>query len=336
MMTRAAVPRLDTLHQPMKSCAMRRLFRTPPAFVLACLLAAAPVRAQQAAPEHAAIESPACRELDRQFALNDADGGGLKLNTALFSAADKGCLPLAQRLLDAGASLEARDRFGAMPLAHAARAGHRPLVELFLAKGAAIDARNLAGATALYAAAENDRTPIVALLLAKGADPNLPSRSELTPLAAAAYNGNDRIVADLLAHGAGPDAADATGKPPLVYAAARGFTPVVRRLLAAGIDPKRAYANDLTAVMWAAGYEDGFGERDAIDVITLLLDAGAPVDAVDNRGRTALMIAAEQGHSAVVDALLARGANPAIRDKAGLRAADLATDTAVRAKLAAK
>ena len=54
-----------------------------------------------------------------------------------------------RRLLDAGASLEARDRLGAMPLAHAARAGHVALVELFLANGAPIDARNLAGATAL-------------------------------------------------------------------------------------------------------------------------------------------------------------------------------------------
>ena len=304
------------------------------AFIL--MLAAAPALAQQPAPERPTVESPACRELDRQFATNEADGGGLKLSTALFAAADKGCLTMARQLLDGGASLEARDRFGAMPLAHAARAGHRPLVELFLAKGAALDARNLAGATALYAATENDRTPIVALLLAKGADPNLPGRSDLSPLTAAAYNGNDRIVAGLLAHGAKADAPDATGKTPIIYAAARGFTPVVRRLLAAGVDAKRAYGNDLTALMWAAGYEDGFGERDALDTVALLLDSGAPIDATDNRGRTALMIAAERGHAAVVGALLARGADPAMRDKAGLRAADLAANGDVRAKLAAQ
>src|SRR5690242_3349810 len=220
-----------------------------------------------------------------------------------------------------------------MPLAHAARAGHLALVDLFLAEGAAIDARNLAGATALYAAVENDRLPVVARLLAKGADPSLTGRSALTPLAAAAYNGNDRIVAALLAHGVSPDAPDSTSKTPILYAAARGFTPVVRRLLAAGVDAGRAYGNDLTALMWAAGYEDGFGERDALDVIALLHDAGAPIDATDNRGRTALMIAAERGHVAVVQALLARGADRSVRDRTGLRALDLTANGDVRATL---
>jgi len=302
----------------------------------ACLLLVPPALAQQPAEQAVPFQSPACRERTRQFDLIAAQAGSLEVNTALFSAADAGCEPLARRLLGAGASLAARDRFGAMPLAHAARAGHLPLVALFLDHGAAIDARNLAGATALYAAAENDRLPVVALLLAKGADANLTGRSDLPPLAAAAYNGNDRIAAELLAHGAKPDAPDATGKTPILYAAARGFVPVVRRLLAAGVDATRPYGNDLTALMWAAGYEDGYGERDALDVVAMLLDAGAPIDAVDNRGRTALMIAAERGHAAVVAALLARGADRSIKDKGGLRAADLATNGEVRAKLAAR
>src|SRR5690242_15148231 len=189
---------------------------------LTCSCAGAVALAQSSS-----VPSPACREIIRRFDLIAADAGSLERNNALFSAADKGCLPFARRLLDAGASLAARDRFGAMPLAHAARAGHKALVDLFLAEGAAIDARNLAGATALYAAADNDRAPIAGLLLEKGADPNLPGRSGVTALAAAAYRGNDRIIADLIAHGAKPDAADATGKAPIIYAAARGFTPVV-------------------------------------------------------------------------------------------------------------
>jgi len=300
---------------------------------VACLLAVSPALAQQPAVQTPAFVSPACRERTREFDLIAATADALQLNMALYGAADAGCEPLARRLIGAGASLAARDRFGAMPLAHAARAGHLALVDLFLAEGAAIDARNLAGATALIAAVENDRLPVVARLLAKGADPHLTGRSALTPLAAAAYNGNDRIVAALLAHGVNPDTADSTGKTPILYAAARGFTPVVRRLLAAGVDAKRAYGNDLTALMWAAGYEDGFGERDALDVIALLLDAGAPIDATDNRGRTALMIAAERGHAAVVQALLTRGADRAVKDKTGLRALDLATNGEVRATL---
>jgi uncharacterized protein len=48
------------------------------------------------------------------------------------------------------------------------------------------------------------------------------------------------------------------------------------------------------------------------------------------------MIAAEGGHAAVVEVLLARGADRTIRDKAGMRALDLASNTGVRATLAAR
>jgi ankyrin repeat protein len=279
---------------------------------------------------------PSCRELERRFEQTKADATSAQLNLALFAAADSGCVPLARRLIAAGASLEARDRLGAMALARAARAGHVPLVELFLAQGAAIDARNLMGATALYGAAENERQATVALLLAKGADPNLPGRSGVTPLAAAAFKGNGRIADQLIARGADPNAVDSTGKAAITYAAARGFALIVRRLLAAGVDPRRAYGNDLTALMWAAGHEEGVGARAALDVVELLLEAGAPIDAADNRGRTALMMAAEIGDADVVEHLLGGGADPAIADKSGKRALDLAASEGVRAKLAAR
>jgi uncharacterized protein len=299
--------------------------------LVACALArpavAAPV--QPAGP-------PTCAELERQLQLSGPEATAMQLSLLLFSAADSGCVPLARRLIDAGASLAARDRLGAMALARAARAGHVALVELFLARGAAIDARNLFGATALYAATENERRATVALLIANKADVNLPGRSGVTPLAAAAFKGNDHIVDLLIAGGAAPDEVDATGKSAMTYAAGRGFALIARRLLAAGVDAKRAYGSGLTALMWAAGYEDGVGEHSALEVVELLLAAAAPVDAVDERGRTALMIAAELGHAGIVERLLARGADRAIADKDGKRADDLAASEAVRALLGAK
>jgi ankyrin repeat protein len=88
--------------------------------------------------------------------------------------------------------------------------------------------------------------------------------------------------------------------------------------------------------MWAAGPEDGVGTRAAAEVVELLLDAGAPIDATDNRGRTALMIAAELGHATIVEVLLDRGADRTVADKSGKRAADLAADASVRDKLLAR
>jgi ankyrin repeat protein len=305
-------------------------------FALACLFAAKPAHAAEAAT---------CRELERRYDLIKADIVSVQLNSALFSAADAGCDDFARRLLAAGASLEARDRLGAMPLSHAARAGQRALVELFLAKGAQIDARDIAGSTALGVAAENERQATVALLLAKGADPNLSGRSGLTPLASAAFKGNDRIVEQLLsriadpagrADPADPNVVDATGKAAMTYAAARGFAGIVRRLLDAGVDAKFRYGNELTALMWAAGHEDGVGVHAAESTVDLLLSRGAQVDAIDDRGRTALMMAAELGHAEIVEMLIGRGADQSVRDKSGKTALDLAADESVRRALASR
>src|SRR5260370_27902695 len=76
-----------------------------------------------------AADAPTCRELERRFDLVKAGITSTQLSLALFAASDGGCVPLARRLIDAGASLEARDRLGALPLARAARAAHVALVE---------------------------------------------------------------------------------------------------------------------------------------------------------------------------------------------------------------
>src|SRR5262245_36405341 len=74
----------------------------------------------------------ACRELETRFDLKKAQMTSVEINQALFASADNGCTELARRLLADGASLEARDRLGAMPLARAARGGAASLVDLFL------------------------------------------------------------------------------------------------------------------------------------------------------------------------------------------------------------
>ncbi len=149
------------------SCRPHRSRSYAGGLVLACWTALGPVHA---------TENAGCRELERRFDLIESDIVPTQLNSTLFSAADVGCAELARKLLAAGASLEAWDRFGTAPLAHAARAGQRALVDLLLARGAQIDARGVFGATALYLAAENERHATVTLLLEKGASLDLPGR----------------------------------------------------------------------------------------------------------------------------------------------------------------
>src|SRR5882724_12663571 len=85
--------------------------------IATCLMA----NAAMAAPAQV-TSGPTCLELERRLEMLKADATPTQINLLLFSAANAGCVPLARRLLAAGASLEARDRFGAMPLARAARA----------------------------------------------------------------------------------------------------------------------------------------------------------------------------------------------------------------------
>ena len=280
-----------------------------------------------------AAESDRCLELARQFQTTTPQITATEVSLILFSAADANCTALATQLLDFGASVDARDRFGAKPLSHAARFGHLEMVDLLLARGAPVDARNLSGATALYFAAERGHATVVRRLIERGASVGLTGRSGISPVAAAAYAGNDAIVDALIAHGADERLPDDTGKPPIVYAAAGGHLDVVKRLLSRQIDVNARYANELTVLMWAAGADEKVGDSEAAEVVTYLLDAGAHIDDRDARGRTALMIAAEGGRGAVAALLLARGADPSLRDNSGKRAADLTTLTSLRERL---
>ena len=280
-----------------------------------------------------AADSERCQELRRRFEIAKPQITAIEVSLTLFSAVDGNCMAMATELLDHGASVDARDRFGARPLSHAAKFGHLQMVDLLLARGAPINARNLAGATALYFAAEGDKTLIVQRLIEGGADVKLAGRSGISPVAAAAYAGSDAIVEALLARGADERAPDETGKPPIVYAAAGARLDIVKRLLARNIDLNARYSNNLTLLMWASGPDEKASEAQAIKVVLYLLEAGAHINDRDDRGRTALMIAAEGGHAEIANLLLARGADASLKDKAGKRAADLTVLSSLRDRL---
>lgn len=286
-----------------------------------------------------ALETPkdanphVCAELTQRLEQGARETNDRRLNFLLFEAAAKGCGSVVVRLLGAGASLDARDRFANTALLQAAAHGHEDLVGALLDRGAAINHRNLAGASALLRAIEANERRTVKLLLDRGADLDVRDSAGVTPLAAAAFNGNARIVKLLLAAGADPTEVDRTGKGPIVYAAAKGFLPIVRTLIDAGVDPNAAYGHDLTALMWAAGHGNDVPETEGLAVVEDLLARAVDVEAVDDRGRSALMIAAERGHATIAAYLLERGADRARRDKEGKSAIDLASTEAVRAVL---
>ena len=98
-------------------------------------------------------------------------GGGLLPASAApqHEAAKTGEVEEAERLIQAGADLEALDENGETPLTAAALAGQTAAVKLLVARGADMKRRNKGGFTALHAAAYEGHIQIVEFALDRGA-----------------------------------------------------------------------------------------------------------------------------------------------------------------------
>ena len=308
--------------------------------VLAILILAASHGAALAQDAPGDASGLACSEF-RAEVLRDlaAEPDPIHVNNLLFDAANKGCVSLLPTLKQAGASPLARDRQGDDALAHAARMGRVAMVVALLDVDAAtreveLNRPDVVGSTPLIVAALADRAAAAQRLIEADADVNFVNAQGETALSAAAYRANFELVSALLAHGAKPATVDRTAKSPILYAAARGSDRIVAALLDRGIDPNARYGADLTALMWAAGYADTAPADGALRTVRLLLSRGAKLDLVDDRGRSALMIAAQLGHADIVEALLDAGAEKTLKDKSGKTARDLAGIPDIQALLA--
>ncbi|MGH6923914.1 MAG: ankyrin repeat domain-containing protein, partial [Propylenella sp.] len=277
----------------------------------------------------------ACEWLSERIAEAESQINYPRLNEFFLRAADEGCIAIAVALMDRGASVLARDRFSNTALIKAARSGHANMVRLLVDRGSEIDHANLNGSTALATALARKRDPVVELLMSRGAKTARVDPHGITLLCTAAFNGEEAQVRRLLGEGADPAEADGTGKGPIVYAAGKGFAPIVKLLLDAGLDANATYAHNLTALMWAAGHANIVTTEAGLATVALLVERGAEIDRVDDRGRSALMIAAERGHAEIAAWLIGHGADPALADKGGKTASDLAATPAVRQALKA-
>ncbi|KAF7546013.1 hypothetical protein G7Z17_g8730 [Cylindrodendrum hubeiense] len=195
---------------------------------------------------------------------------------------------------------------GRITLQAAAEEGHLETVEKLLAAGADVNAYAEHGQTALQAAAERGHLQIVEILLTSGADVNAAEHGQ-TALQVAAEGGYLEIVEKLLVAGADVNADAAEhGQTALQAASEGGYPEIVEKLLAAGADINAAAAVSFrgqTALQAAA--EDGH-----LETVEKLLAAGADVNATaTEHGQTALQAAAERGHLQIVEKLLVAGAN---------------------------
>lgn len=178
----------------------------------------------------------------------------------------------------------------------AARSGNTPRLRELLAAGAQPDSRDRNGDSALNLAVARGDVASVDALLAAHADPNLPNLAGVTPLMAASYGGKPQLVHALLDAGARIDVVDRVKKNAATYAAGQGCTGCLQELLNAGMPVNARLENDLTLLMWTAGY----GHEETAKV---LLQRGADRSLRDNRGKTAADIARDQNFASLAQLL---------------------------------
>src|SRR5438067_6590822 len=111
------------------------------------------------------------------------------------------------------------------------------------------------------------------------------------------------------------------GATPLLRAALYGDLTVVRLLLAHQADPQIPTFDHTTPLMvaagvgWAEGMMREYSEQQTLDLVKLLIDRGADVNAANDHGITALHGAAYKGANKTVQLLVDHGANLEAKDK---------------------
>ena len=143
-------------------------------------------------------------------------------------------------------------------------------------------------------------------LLRRGADANGLNYDQRSALHMAAFEGNTHIVEALLEHGADKDGRNRWQRTPLAEAVHANQPHVVQLLLKHGCsllldDPAGSMCN------YASSGDDGN--------LLLLLNNGVDPNLGDYDSRTALHIAAAEGHDQIAELLMRFKADPNIRDR---------------------
>ena len=192
--------------------------------------------------------------------------------TALSLAASKGYAKATQALLKGGAAI-------GTDLHWAAMRGHVEVLEVLLGAGAEVDGpqpegEGLAARTLLHSAVIGNQAAAIALLVNAGASVDVQDEEQNTPLFLAAKRGHAAAIKALVKAGA--------------YAWRKGY--------GGQVTPLQIAAN--------SGHDQA-----VFELVVALGRRAAELDAKDAKGRTALHMAAAQGHMAAMIQLLAAGAD---------------------------
>ena len=196
-------------------------------------------------------------------------------------------------------------------LIEASRRGRLDDVRQLLARGASAKASDGDGVTALIAAAYGAQLEIARELIAAGADVNVQDNTKQSAylIASSEIGDSPRAIEFLrlvLANGADVTTLGSYNGTGLIRAADRGYTEIVAILLNTATN--RDHVNNLG---WTALLEAiilGGGDARHVEVVRLLVAAGANVNLADGSGVSPLSHARSRGYTEMVRILEAAGA----------------------------
>ena len=254
-------------------------------------------------------------------AINYVNGYG---ESILCLAAESGNLKLVTYLWNQGVS-DNGVTWATSPMIMATKEQKLDIVKFFLAQGVSADLTSGNGETALLHACKQGLVEITSLLLEAGADPNLIHPNFDVPLVLAARCGSIEIIKQLLSFGADLFSDFNAGFKALKIAVGAGRTDIASLLLEAHvpvelIHSKRHEGNLVLAAMRII-HSPKF-----IPLLNLLLQYGAPLDATDEKGNNALMLAVASKNMQAIWVLQRYGAVIGQKNLAGKNALHIAID----------
>uniref|UniRef100_A0AAQ5Y9R5 Citrate synthase n=1 Tax=Amphiprion ocellaris TaxID=80972 RepID=A0AAQ5Y9R5_AMPOC len=238
-------------------------------------------------------QGASCLLNDNRLMWTPIHVAALHILTPLMLAILGGHTDCVHFLLEKGALPDAKDKRGSTALHRGAVLGHDDCVTALLEHKASALCRDTQGRTPLHYAASRGHTEILASLMqaAMATDPQdkLLDNKQYTPLHWAAYKGHEDCLEVLLEF---KTFIHEEGNPftPLHCALMNGHSGAAERLL----DWTVSVFACRTPLHAAAFAEDVAG-------LQLVLRHGAEINAVDTSGCSALMVAADKGHSGTVE-----------------------------------